>query len=74
MVLCSEVVAPVFKYVRRIFGLRTLSSCSLVSSLIGIPDFLSCMLDSTDQVSGFHRQRFLEFWENKQENLFTVRT
>ena len=33
----------------------------MVSSLIGIPDSLSCMLDSRDQVSGFYRQKFLEF-------------
>ena len=45
----------------------------VVSSLIGIPDSLRCMLDSRDQVSGFHRQKFLEFREIKQENLFTLR-
>ena len=33
----------------------------MVSSLIGVPDSLSCMLDSRDQVCGFYRQKFLEF-------------
>lgn len=33
----------------------------MVSSLIGIPASLSCMLDSRDQVSGFYRKKFLEF-------------
>lgn len=67
VVLCSEVVAPVFKYVGRIFGLRLGHQFYVnflfivVSSLIGIPDSLSCMLDSRDQVSGFYRKKFLEF-------------
>ena len=45
----------------------------VVSSLIKIPDSLSCMLDSRGQVFGFQKQKFLEFREIEQENLFTVR-
>ena len=37
VVLCSEVVAPVFKYVRRIFGLRLGHKCTLSSYSLWFP-------------------------------------
>lgn len=40
VVLCSEVVAPVFKYVRRIFGLRLGHKCTLSSYSLWFPFLL----------------------------------
>lgn len=40
VVLCSEVVAPVFKYVRRIFGLRLGHQCTLSSYSLWFPVLL----------------------------------